>query len=167
MVQRRLVTHGAHARLTYATTINPAADVEGRRSAYELPPGIMTMIGRKRMDNVRRCVVDVLERDVPGDLIEAGVWRGGATILMRGILEAYGDPDRKVHVADSFEGLPPPDTDRYPLDEGLDFHLHPVLAVSLDDVRANFERYGLLDDRVDVLEGLVQGHPPRPRRTSR
>jgi O-methyltransferase len=118
------------------------------------------MIGRRRLDNVRRCVVDVLERSVPGDLIETGVWKGGATILMRGVLAAYGDTDRTVFVADSFEGLPPPDAESYPLDEGLDFHLHPILAVSLEDVRASFERYGLLDDQVVFLKGWFKDTLP-------
>ena len=38
----------------------------------------------------------------PGDLIETGVWRGGATIFMRGVLKAHGVTDRTVWVADSF-----------------------------------------------------------------
>jgi hypothetical protein len=159
LLQRALVRRG-RTRLMHPFTYDPTHDVEGRRSAYELPPGIMTMIGRRRLDNVRRCVVDVLERGVPGDLIETGVWKGGATILMRGVLAAYGDTDRTVFVADSFEGLPPPDAESYPLDEGLDFHLHPILAVSLEDVRASFERYGLLDDQVVFLKGWFKDTLP-------
>jgi hypothetical protein len=54
------------------------------------------MIGSKRLDNVSFCVESVLRDGVPGDLIETGVWRGGSTILMRGILKAYGVSDRKV-----------------------------------------------------------------------
>jgi len=52
---------------------------------------------------------DVIARGVPGDFIETGVWRGGACIFMRAILKAYGVTDRTVWVADSFEGVPPPD----------------------------------------------------------
>ena len=49
-----------------------------------------TMIGLKRLDNVRHCVERVIEDQVPGDFIETGVWRGGCAIFMRGILAAHG-----------------------------------------------------------------------------
>jgi O-methyltransferase len=118
-----------------------------------------TMIGRKRLDNVQWCVEDVLERGVPGNLIETGVWRGGATILMRAVLKAHGVTDRTVYVADSFEGLPKPE-DRYPADEGALWHVADRLAISLDEVRGNFERYGLLDDQVRFLKGWFKDTLP-------
>ena len=159
LVQRVLVKH-KNARLALSHTYDPEGDPAGRRTAYQLAPGIKTMIGRERLEQVRDCVLDVLERDVPGDLIETGVWRGGTTILMRGVLRSRGVTDRQVYVADSFEGLPPPDVARYPADAGLDFHEHPVLAVSLDEVRANFERYDLLDDQVVFVKGWFRDTLP-------
>ena len=71
---------------------------------------------------------------------------------MGGILQAYGVKNRTVWVADSFEGLPPPDA-QYPVDQGDTHHLYDELRVSLDDVKANFEKYGLLDDQVCFLKG--------------
>jgi hypothetical protein len=112
-----------------------------------------TMIGIPRLDNIQQAVDDVLARRIPGDLIEAGAWRGGATMFMRAILKCRGVVDRTVWVADSFEGLPPPDVKNYPADAGFDFSMHPELAVSLESVQANFARYGLLDDKVRFLKG--------------
>ena len=111
------------------------------------------MVGLRRLDNVGDCVVDVLERDVPGDLIEAGVWRGGTTILMRAVLAAWGDRGRRVWVADSFAGLPSPAPDAYPADAGVDYTGHRQLAVSVQEVKANFARYDLLDGQVMFLPG--------------
>ena len=74
------------------------------------------MTGLKRLANARFCVESVLEDGIPGDLIETGVWRGGMSIFMRGVLKAYGITDRKVWLADSFQGLPAPDTAHYPSD---------------------------------------------------
>lgn len=128
---------------------DPAARPEGR----DWPPTAETMIGTARLDNVVRCCVQAVQEKVPGDLIETGVWRGGATILMRGVLAALDDTERTVWVADSFEGLPVPDVERYPADAGLDWSDVGVLKVGADAVRANFERYGLLDDQVGFLEG--------------
>src|SRR4051794_2410761 len=81
------------------------------------PTHAISMIGRDRLANVRTCLEDILSRQVPGDLIETGVWRGGAAIYMRAILNAWGITDRRVCLADSFEGLPPPDLEHFPADK--------------------------------------------------
>lgn len=119
-----------------------------------------TMIGRKRLQNIQFCVERALADNVAGDLIETGVWRGGATIFMRGILKAHGVTGRSVWVADSFEGLPPPDPANYPADAGLELSHIPELAVGLDMVRDNFARYGLLDAQVKFLKGYFKDTLP-------
>ncbi|MGH2739025.1 MAG: TylF/MycF/NovP-related O-methyltransferase [Actinomycetota bacterium] len=150
---RRMIAYlGRLRRVKY----EPDARAEGR----DWPQDAETMIGLKRMDNIQACVIDVLRHDVPGDLIETGVWRGGATIFMRAILEAYADPERVVWVADSFQGLPEPDAEHYPWDRGVDFSRFDHLVVSLEDVKANFERYGLLDARVRFLPGWFRDTVP-------
>jgi hypothetical protein len=111
------------------------------------------MVGIRRLENLRDLVQQALDRDVPGHFIEAGVWRGGCCILMRGILAANGVADRRVYVADSFAGLPPPRLDQ---DRGLNFHTYSELAVSEAQVRENFKKYGLLDDQVVFVRGLFQ-----------
>jgi O-methyltransferase len=67
---------------------------------------------------------------------------------MRAVLEANQIRDRKVYVADSFAGLPPPEPDKYPAD-AMDMHytLREV-AIPIEQVRENFSAYGLLDDQV-------------------
>lgn len=127
-----------------------------RRGRGPLP---YTMLGKRRLDNLRWCVEDVLRRGVPGDLIETGVWRGGATILMRAILQTHGDT-RRVWVADSFKGLPPPDEEKHPADAGDPHHTIQELAVSLEQVKANFEHFGLLDRQVRFLEGWFEDTLP-------
>lgn len=125
----------------------------------------VSMLPLSRFDNLQNCVVDILEKGVPGDLIETGVWRGGATIFMAAILRLYGETRRTVWVADSFEGLPEPDAELYPL-EAQAFH-GPVmskemnrLAATLEDVQANFSAYGLLDDRIRFLKGWFKDTLP-------
>ena len=124
-----------------------------RTPPTEWPVDAETMLTMPRLDSLLACVGTVLRDGVPGDFIETGVWRGGACILMRGVLEAVGDASRTVWVADSFQGLPKPDAERYPADDGDLFWTVDVLAVSLADVMANFERYALLDDQVRFLPG--------------
>ena len=111
-----------------------------------------TMVGEKRLDNIRLCIETVLQENVKGDFVETGIWRGGACIFMRGILKAYDVKDRIVWAADSFDGVPAPS-----LPQDADFDISksnvPVLAVPIDEVKELFQRYGLLDSQVQFLEG--------------
>lgn len=113
-----------------------------------------SMIGKMRLDNIHRIAETILSLGVQGDWIETGVWRGGSCIFMRAILKSFGITDRVVWVADSFEGLPLPKADLYPQDVGREhLYKHAALAVSLEDVQSNFEKYDLLDDQVRFLKG--------------
>jgi O-methyltransferase len=127
-------------------------DPARREEGTDRPAEAETMIGMKRLANVRACVESVIADGIPGDLIETGVWRGGATIYMRAILKAYGETDRTVFVADSFAGLPPFDG-RYEADAGDQHHTRDELAISVEEVQENFRRYDLLDDQVQFLVG--------------
>lgn len=118
------------------------------------------MIGLRRLDNLENCIIDVLRRGVPGDLIETGVWRGGATIFMRAMLKSHGVTDRIVWAADSFAGLPRPEPERFPVDAGDQHHELDFLAISLDEVKTNFARFGLLDDQVRFLVGWFRDTLP-------
>ncbi|MBP1817718.1 O-methyltransferase [Mycobacterium sp. OAE908] len=137
-----------------------AAKLGARDDGRDWPRLAHTMIGRKRMENLRFCMEDVLANDVPGDFIETGVWRGGACIFMRGILAARGVTDRRVWVADSFAGLPPPNAAKYPADARGKLYDCAELAVPLETVKATFERYGLLDDNVRFLKGWFKDTLP-------
>jgi hypothetical protein len=136
---------------------------EGTISVWGLPPWPQTMIGTARLNNVQDCLQEVLDTGVPGDVIETGVWRGGAAIFMRGVLHAYGVTDRDIYVADSFAGLPAPDVEKYPADEGLNLHTWPGLAVGLEEVKSNFARYGLLDEQVIFVKGWFRDTLPSLR----
>jgi O-methyltransferase len=150
----RKLPHMRHVRLV--RPMHPEARAAGR----DWPTQAETMVGVKRLDNLQMCVTEVLRQSVPGDLIETGVWRGGASIFMRGILKAYGETSRTVWVADSFAGLPPPDTAAHPEDAGMHFWKFDYLAVPLLEVQANFARYRLLDDQVRFLPGWFKDTLP-------
>lgn len=135
-------------------------DSELREYGWDWPSKAHSMIGSKRMENLRKLTEMALFECVPGDLIETGVWRGGACIYMRAILDAYGVTNRKVWVADSFEGLPPPNAEAYPADAGDVFHTYSDLAVPIEEVKRNFARYRLLDGQVEFLKGWFRDTLP-------
>jgi hypothetical protein len=125
----------------------------------------ISMLPLSRFDNLQSCILDVLDRDVPGDFIETGVWRGGATIFMRAMLKALDISDRTVWVADSFEGLPEPDAEKFPKEAAV--QQGPVmkkacknLAATIEEVKRNFHAYGMLDGQVRFLKGWFKDTLP-------
>jgi hypothetical protein len=77
-------------------------DLRSRVFGEDFPLLAHTMVGIKRLENIQKCLTDVLESQVPGDIVEAGVLRGGAAIFARAVLKAYGVTDRRVLACDTF-----------------------------------------------------------------
>lgn len=142
--------------------IKPAPmDPDKRLNGLDWPLTAHTMVGLKRLDNIQQCIENVISDNVPGDIIECGVWRGGASIFMRAVLKAYDIKDRIVYVADSFQGCPVPNSERYPQDKDVNLcDYGGTLAVPLQKVKANFKSYGLLDEQVRFLEGWFKDTLP-------
>jgi len=153
-LMKRCVTNMIYGRT------EPKFDALKRANGWDWPVTAHTMIGMKRMDNIQACFERVIEDGVEGDLIETGVWRGGAVIFMRALLAAYGITNRRIWCADSFEGLPVPNPQKYPADSGDSHHTQEFLSVGLEEVKANFAAYGLLDDQVKFLEGWFEDTLP-------
>ncbi len=131
-----------------------------REHGLDWPEHAQTMIGEKRLANLRTLTESVIADNIPGDLIEAGVWRGGACILMRAVLFAHNITDRIIWAADSFKGLPIGNELQYPADAGSDYHTYKKLAVSLEDVKENFLSYDLLDEQIRFLQGWFKDTLP-------
>lgn len=112
-----------------------------------------TMISPRRMDNIRDLLQRVIKGGIPGDFVETGVWRGGACIYAAAVIKAYGS-NKKVWCCDSFEGLPPPNPEMFPVDTGDKHHMVKHLAVSLQEVMDNFKKYNLLDENVGFVKGF-------------
>lgn len=130
-----------------------------RERGWDRPQHSLSMIGLLRLRNFRDLVGRAIEEGVPGDIMEAGAWRGGASILARATLNAWGDQTRRLFVADSFEGLPAP-SGRFDQDADSTLHLSHDLAVSLETVKANFAKLDLLDERVIFLKGWFKDTMP-------
>jgi O-methyltransferase len=149
-LMRRLVTTALRKRsilLISSRRFDP-----GRRERGEDWPIIgFTMVGAKRLDNIQECVASVIADKVAGDFVECGVWRGGASIFARAVLDAYGATDRTVWLADSFEGMPQLTSETAKGDHDLSDH--DYLAVSVDQVKDNFRKFDLLGGNVNFIKG--------------
>lgn len=137
-------------------------DPKRRENGLDWPAQAFSMIGMKRMNNLQLLSRRAIMEGVAGDFIETGVWRGGACIMFRAVLEAYGDKARRVFVADSFEGIPPADLANFPKEKRRDLSkaTYPELAISQTQVESAFKKFDLLDNQVVFLKGWFKDTLP-------
>jgi O-methyltransferase len=126
-----------------------------------------TMTSVERLYALYKSVEYIVSANLPGDLAEAGVWRGGSCMLIAETLLALGDRSRRIFLFDTFGGHPPPDSDKdvdlwgnRAIDEwrrrANDGEQDNWAHVSLDEVRANLARTGYPADKLVLVEGLLE-----------
>jgi len=127
-----------------------------------------TMTSSEKLFALISAVRYVVEHDIPGDLVECGVWRGGSMQAAAMALLQAGSTARDLYLFDTYEGMPPPsDIDRRrdgrtaaELLASAD-RTAPVWAVAhLDDVREGMAAVGYPDDRVHYVRGMVEDTVP-------
>lgn len=134
-------------RRVFSRDLTGAEQLQWRAAGRDWPLNALTMTGLRRLDDLQACVEAVIGEGVQGDMIEAGAWRGGSSILMRATLNALGASERTVWVADSFQGFPVPEQDGDSADIELETEMRGLeyLAPSLEMVSEHFDRLGLRD----------------------
>lgn len=136
-------------------------DAERRRRGGDWPARALTMIGLQRLDHLESCIAQLVAEAVPGDVFQCGVWRGGAGIFLRAVMDEFGWQDRRLWLADSFAGFPLPDTLAHPEDRDSHLHAHPILRVPLSEVQANFRKYDLNHAAVEFVAGWFEKTLPQ------
>jgi hypothetical protein len=116
-------------------------NVQRRLVGRDWPTHGVTMVGHARLRNIRHCLERAIAENVPGDFVELGVWRGGASIYARALLEVYAQRERSVRLFDAFGRIPG-------YGAAAEF-----LSVSLPEVKDNFATYGL-HEGVEFNAGL-------------
>jgi O-methyltransferase len=120
-----------------------------------------TMTSKEAVFALYTSVNYVLDRNIPGDIVECGVWRGGSSLLAALILKSRNISDRKLYLYDTFKGMPTPTEfdidkrgntgfemiDKYGDEIGWCYAL-------LDDVKAAFSAYDF-DFEIHFIEGDV------------
>lgn len=138
--------------------------VGGRTQGKDWPLDGFTMVGLDRLDDLRACIESIVRDGVPGDLIEAGAWRGGASIFARATLNSLGDDQRTVWVADSFQGFPVPEDGGADADRAIESPLSKIdfLAPSVEEVKGYFARFGC-EQGVTFVPGFFEDTLPSLR----
>jgi hypothetical protein len=130
-----------------------------RSAGMDWPLFGLTMLGLARLDDLQSCVEEVVRDGIEGDVIETGSWRGGASILVRAALDSLDETGRTVWVADSFQGFPAGGNGDLHQRLNADLAAFDFLAVPVEEVEANFARFGLRDG-VRFVEGFFEDTLP-------
>ena len=127
-----------------------------------------SMTSRERMFALYQSVKYVVENQIPGDLVECGVWRGGSSMLMALTLLSLGSTERKIYLYDTFQGMPEPTALDVPLADGRGEAATKTwqkkdktntefwCVSSLEEVRANLEGIGYPGHQFCFVEGKVE-----------
>jgi hypothetical protein len=155
--------------------------LELRRKSFDATPAERAAIERfsrysmcpqARLLSLLRAIEYVDANGIPGDIVECGVWRGGNMMLAAAVT------DRKIWLYDTFAGMTRP-TEHDISSDGRSARAiqaahqrkdHNAWAyASIDEVKANFRREGLLSDRLVFRKGMVEetlAADPRPEQIS-
>ena len=95
-------------------------------------------VAKEELRGLLNLIAGVCERKIPGAVIEMGCAQGHTTTYIRRLLNGI-DPEREIHVADSFDGLP----DKRPEDGNDDSFVRGTFAMGDDVLLGNFRSEGL------------------------
>jgi O-methyltransferase len=111
-----------------------------------------TLVGYKRLQFLEESVKEIAHKKIDGDILEAGLWRGGASIFIKKMMDIVG-LNNQLYCADSFEGMPKPKlkTDLDSLNG--DYSKIDFYTVGLEKVIENFKNFNALDSQVHFVKG--------------
>jgi O-methyltransferase len=122
-----------------------------------------TMTSAERQWALINAVRYVVQARVAGDIVECGVWRGGAAMAAALTLLGEGAGDRRLWLYDTFAGMtePAPDSDgSAAVDEWRQHRRRDGESdwcrASLEDVRANMELTGYPAEHVRYVKGSIE-----------
>lgn len=147
----------------------PNFPIENRESDLKIWGKIknLTLTSPERIGNLLTAVRYVTNNNIPGAIVECGVWRGGSMIAAALQLEAMSSTEKELHLFDTFEGM----TEASPIDTNenkvsadamllkSNKNLDPggIWAyASISDVRRNFETTNYPKERIKFHKGDVR-----------
>jgi len=125
-----------------------------------------TQTSYERLYALQKTIDYLVENDIAGDIVEAGVWKGGSAMAALLRLVSHDATDREIWLYDTYEGMPPPtqyDVSDTEGDAADLFEAERTGLVSTDwnaaglaEVKRNIATTGYPEDRIRYVEGLVE-----------
>lgn len=131
-----------------------------------------TLIHVERMYSLYKAVQYVVQKKLPGDFVECGVWKGGASMMMAKVLMQMGDTSRTIYMYDTYEGMSEPTKeDRCVTGKASDVERiwesqkagdHNEWCYSpIEDVKAAMQSTGYPMDKIVFVKGMVEDTIPK------
>jgi hypothetical protein len=120
------------------------------------------MTGPERLFGLHDAVRYIHAREIPGSIVECGVWRGGSSMMAALTLQALGDTSRDLYLYDTFTGMSAPTEHDVDINGRLAASRwrEGWVAASLEDVQANMRSTGYPESRVTYVPGMVENTIP-------
>lgn len=124
-----------------------------------------TMTSPERVHALVTAVEYIVRSEIPGDMVECGVWRGGSMMAVALTLKRLGADGRHLRLYDTFTGMPPArniDADlsgrkASKLLEEQDPEISDVWArANLEEVRGNMRETGYPSENISYVKGKVE-----------
>lgn len=129
-----------------------------------------TMTSPERIYSILEAVRYVMSNNVPGSIVECGVWRGGTMMAAAQILRLHKRFDKDLYLFDTFEGMPSPtndDIDFRGRDAKKNFlakkrtdHSSDWCYATLGEVQTNLETIGYAKNKIHYIVGMVEDTIP-------
>lgn len=119
-----------------------------------------TMTPLVRVSALVNAVQGIVQKGIPGDFVECGVWKGGSVMAMALMLMEL-DAERDIWLYDTFAGMPPP--------QGIDGKRagqkwaraeDDWCFASIEEVKENIYATGYLKGRFHFVKGMVEDTVP-------
>jgi O-methyltransferase len=114
-----------------------------------------TLTSPERIAGLCEAVKYILVNNIPGDIVECGVWKGGSMMAVARTLLQLKDNSRHLYLFDTFEGMTTPtnvDVDIM----GMSPKQYPELQISIDYVRQSLSLVGYDDNKIHFVKGRVE-----------
>lgn len=117
----------------------------------------LTLVDKIRCDNLYNICEIINKENIEGDLLEAGVYKGGCGLIMSYAIKKLS-MNKKVLLIDSFEGIPSSDNTKYGYSDN-ESHSEGEFSISLEQVQQTFKKLEL-EDNVKFIKGWFKDTIP-------
>lgn len=119
----------------------------------------------QKMYSSYKAIEYIVYNDIPGDIVECGVWRGGSCMLIALTLLKLKNTGKKIYLFDTYEGMTIPD------DVDVTFDGRPArelmaerearMIAPLEEVKRNMFSTGYPEDKLIFIKGRVEDTVPK------
>ena len=125
-----------------------------------------TMTSAERLFALIEAVKYVVKNDIPGSIVECGVWKGGSMMAVAETLKKLNATDRQLYLYDTYAGMTPPTdedkahneetaADLLVKDAGIKEESVVWAFSTIEEVKANISQTNYPQNNIHFIEGDV------------